>query len=80
MTAGNQEPRAEDLINVNNMVILTNLPEGARVKLRGGAVAEVTANPRDGGWLFIRYVEHPSDPSKVGEDDMAFAADVMGIA
>lgn len=49
------------------------------MRLRNGAIAEVTGNPRDGGWLFIRFVEHPDDPSKVGEDDMAFCTDVVAV-
>ena len=53
--------------------------EPGRVRLRNGAIAEVTANPRDGGWLFIRFIEHPEDPSKVGEDDMAFCTDVVAV-
>ena len=80
MTTGREGSNADELINVNNTVIITNLPEGQRVRLRDGAVAEVTANPRDGGWIFIRYVESPEDPSLVGTEDMAFATDVVGIA
>lgn len=79
MVNNNEKPNADDLINVNNTVILTNLPEGQRVKLRDGSVAEVTANPRDGGWIFIKFIESPDDPSLVGTEDMAFAADVVGL-
>ena len=53
-----------------------DLPEGARVKLKNGAVAEVTGNPRDGAWLLIRFIEHPQEPSMVGEEDMVFFTDV----
>ncbi|HTE87283.1 MAG TPA: hypothetical protein VK821_21450 [Dehalococcoidia bacterium] len=72
-------PRAEDQINVSGAVMLTDLPVGARVRLRNGAVAEVTANPRDGGWIFIRFLEHQSNPARVGEEDMAFCADVIAV-
>lgn len=54
-----------------------DLPEGAKVKLKNGAIAEVTGNPRDGAWLLIRFIEHP-DPTKVGQDDMVFFTDVEG--
>lgn len=57
--------------------VYRDLPEGARVKLKNGAVAEITGNPRDGAWLLIRFIEHP-DPSKVGQDDMVFFTDVEG--
>ena len=74
-----QGGRAEDVANTNDTVSLQDIPEGSKVRLRSGAIAEVTANPRDGGWLFIRFLEHPDDPSKVGEDDMAFCTDVLAI-
>ena len=64
---------------VNGNVILQNLPVGTKVKLRGDVIAEVTANPGDGGWIFVRYVEVPNDPSKVGQDDMAFCNDVLDV-
>ena len=74
-----QGGRSEDVSNTNDTVSLKDIPEGSKVRLRRGAIAEVTANPRDGGWLFIRFLEHPDDPSKVGEDDMAFCTDVLAI-
>mgnify|MGYP001317023795 FL=1 len=74
-----QGGRSEDVSNTNDTVFLQDIPEGSKVRLRSGAIAEVTANPRDGGWLFIRFLEHPDDPSKVGEDDMAFCTDVLAI-
>ena len=77
-----QEGRSEDVSNTGetgDTVALQDVPEGAKVRLRNGAIAEVTGNPRDGGWLFIRFVEYPGDPSKVGEDDMAFCTDVVAI-
>ena len=79
MTTGREGPDADELINVNNTVIIRNLPVGQKVKLRDGAIAEVTANPQDGGWIFIKFVESPDDPSLVGTEDMAFATDVVGI-
>ena len=44
-----------------------------------GATAEVTANPKDGAWLFIRFLTNPDDPSLVGTEDMVFATDVVGL-
>jgi hypothetical protein len=79
MTTGREGSNADDLINVNNTVILTNLKEGQKIKLRDGSVAEVTANPRDGGWVFIKYLESPDDPDLEGTEEMAFATDVVGI-
>ena len=72
--AGGPKPGEERPIG--GAVMRLDLPEGAKVRLRNGAIAEVTANPRDGGWIFIRYLEFPEDSSRVGEEDMAFCADV----
>ena len=74
-----QDNRAEDRSNRSETVDLQDLAEGTKVRLRNGAIAEVTANPRDGGWIFIRIVEHPEDPAKVGEEDMAFCTDVLAV-
>ena len=69
-----QESSSED-----DFVSLQDVPEGTKVKMAGGVIAEVTANPRDGGWLFIKFVEYPENPSRIGEDDMVFCADVLGV-
>ncbi len=80
MTTSDPQPiSSEALFSINDTVILTNLPIGQRVRLRDGAVAEVVANPRDGGWVRVRYVESPADPASVGTEDMAFATDVVGV-
>jgi hypothetical protein len=79
MAEANKAPRAEDEMNINDTVILRELPAGTRVKLRSGAIAEITANPQDGAWVFIRYLESPKDPSKVDTEDMAFCTEVVGV-
>ena len=78
MTEGGA-PRAEDQMNVNDTVILRDLPVGAKVKLRSGAVGEITGNPQDGAWIFLRYLESPKDPEKVGTEDMAFCTEVVAV-
>jgi hypothetical protein len=77
--AENNIPKAEDQMNINDTVILRELPVGTKVKLRGGAIAEVTANPQDGAWIFVRYLESPGDPSKVDSEDMAFCTEVIAV-
>jgi len=80
MTTGREGSNADDLINVNNTVIITALPEGQVIKLRDGSTAEVTANPKDGAWLFIKFLTCPDDESIIGTEDMVFATDVVGLA
>ena len=74
-----QDDRSRDILNADGTVALQDVPEGTKVRLANGVIAEVTANPRDGGWLFIQYVEFPDDPSRIGEDDMVFCADVLAV-
>ncbi len=58
-------------------VMLQNLEEGAKVRLRHNITAEITGNPRDGSWVFVRYVSCPDDPAKEGAEELAFADDVL---
>ena len=68
-----------DLKGNNAAIIYRDLPVGARVKRRDGAILEVTGNPGDGAWLLVRVVEDPHDPSRVGEEDMVFFTDVEAV-
>jgi hypothetical protein len=58
-------------------VMLQNLAVGAKVKLKGDITAEVTGNPKDGSWIYVRYLSHPKDPSQEGAEELAFADDVL---
>ena len=68
-----------DLQGNNAAVIYRDLPVGARVKRRDGAILEVIGNPGDGAWLLVRVVENPNDPSSIGEEDMVFFTDVEAV-
>ena len=68
-----------DLEGSNAALVYRDLPVGARVKRRDGAILEVTGNPGDGAWLLVRVVEDPNDASKVGEEDMVFFTDVEAV-
>jgi hypothetical protein len=72
-------PKQVDQFSINDALMVQDLPEGIKVRLRNGAIAEVTGNPRDGGWLFVRYLEFDQDPSLAGSDQMAFCTDVISI-
>ncbi len=74
-----REPKAEEQMSINDTVIIRDVPVGAKVRLRSKAIAEVTANPQDGGWLFIKFLEFPDNPSRVGEEDMVFCTDVLAV-
>ena len=74
-----QSSSDSDLKGNNATIIYRDLPVGARVKRRDGAILEVTGNPGDGAWLLVRVVEDPNDPSTVGEEDMVFFTDVEAV-
>ena len=69
-----------DVGDINVALMFRDLPLGAKVKIRKGVVGEVTGNPGDGGWLFVKILESPEDASKIGTEEMVFCADVLGTA
>ena len=60
-------------------VNIRTLAAGTQVTLESGATAEIVSNPKDGVWLFARYVTAPHDPALVGQEDMIFAQDVVEV-
>jgi hypothetical protein len=66
-------------MSINDAVMIQNLANGTRVRLRGGGIAEVTANPQDGQWVYVRFLEYPREPDRVGQEDLVFCTDVVGI-
>jgi len=74
-----QSNRSQDLQGNNAAVIYRELPVGAKVRRKDGAILEVTGNPGDGAWLLVRVVEASHDPSSVGQEDMVFFTDVEGV-
>ena len=63
------EAKQYDLTGQGGIHVWRNLPEGTTITLLNGAVGEITANPRDGGWVLVKFQEHPQDPSKVGQEE-----------
>jgi hypothetical protein len=59
--------------------MLQELEVGQKIKLKSGAVAEVTGNPKDGSWIFVKYLENPAEPGNLPEEELAFAADVDAL-
>ena len=74
-----QSRRDSDLASSNAALIYRDLPVGARLKRKDGAILEVTGNPRDGAWLLVRVIEDPHDPASVGQEDMVFFTDVEAV-
>jgi hypothetical protein len=62
---------------VSAPINIRELAPGTPIVLADGARAEIVSNPGDGMWLFARYLSSPRDPSRVGQEDMVFAQDVV---
>jgi hypothetical protein len=60
-------------------VNVRDLAPGTSIVLVDGAEAEIVDNPRDGIWLFARYLSSPRDPALVGREEMIFAQDVAAV-
>ena len=60
-------------------VNVRDLAVGTRVVLGSGAEVEIVSIPRDGVWLFARYLTEGDDPAMVGEEEMIFAQDVVEV-
>lgn len=73
--SGNSLARLEGVLTLD----LVAIGEGAKVKLRDGEIAEVVDNPRDGMWILLRYLDAPDDPARIGEEELVFWADVLGV-
>jgi hypothetical protein len=74
------EAQRYDLAGPNGIDVWRNLPEGTKLTLLNGAVGEVTANPRDGGWIMVKFLEHPQDPSKVGQEEFVLFNEVRSAS
>lgn len=64
-----------DLTGPDTIDVWCKLPEGTKLTLTNGALCEITANPRDGGFVLAKFSEHP-DASKVGEEEYVFFNEV----
>jgi hypothetical protein len=65
-----------DLTGLDTIDVWCKLPEGAKLTLINGAVGQIIANPQDGGFVLVRFQEHPLDPSKVGQEEYVFFNEV----
>ena len=55
------------------------MPEGVKIRLMNGAVGEVVANPHDGAYVLVKFLEHPQDPAKVDEEEFVFFNEVKEV-
>lgn len=69
------EAKKYELGGQGGIQVWTNLPEGVKLTLTNGAVGEIIANPHDGGFVLVKFTEHP-DSSQVGEEVYVFFNEV----
>ena len=65
-----------DLKGQGGIQVWSNLPEGVTLTLLNGATGVVTANPHDGGFIMVKWTEHPDGDAKVGEEELVFFNEV----
>jgi len=70
------EANKYNLTDQNGIDVFRNLPEGTTITLLNGAVGEITANPRDGGFVLVKFSEHPVKPALVGQEEYVFFNEV----
>jgi hypothetical protein len=63
---------------MSGIVNVRDLAVGTRLVLGSGAEVEIVSNPKDGVWIFGRYLA-TDDPGMVGEEEMIFAQDVVEV-
>jgi hypothetical protein len=61
------------------VINLITIVEGSTISTLSGATAEVVTNPKDGVWVFAKYLTSPDDPDLVGMEDMIFAQDIAEV-
>jgi hypothetical protein len=61
------------------MINVRFLEPGTRVALADGSTVEIVSNPKDGIWLFARYLSSPRDASLIGTEEMVFAQDIVEL-
>jgi len=60
------------------VIAIQNLEIGQKLGLKGGVIAEVAENPRDGSWLVVRHLD-PSGGQPPGSPELCHADDVEEI-
>jgi len=58
------------------MVVVGDVPVGARLRIAGGLEAEVVANMGDGEWLKVRLLTG----DQAGTEELCHATDVLEVA
>lgn len=70
------EAKKYEISGQHGAEVFRELPEGVKITLLNGASGEIIGNPHDGGFVLVKWLEHPQDPSKVGEEEYVFFNEV----
>jgi hypothetical protein len=60
--------------------LLREVPEGTKLLLKDQSVVEIIANPGNGGWVQVRYLESATGTPAVGDEEWLFFTDVKDFA
>jgi hypothetical protein len=64
----------------DDYIALQTIEPGTKLRLRGGIIAVVDDNPRDGMWIVVRYIETPDGPVSSDNLEMVMTDEVEGFA
>ena len=74
---GPSQPRPRDETNLS--FNLRDLEPGTKLLTTANSKVEVVANPKDGIWVLVRFLEHLEDPSKEGTEELLWVDDVLEL-
>jgi hypothetical protein len=68
-----------DIGGVHGAETFRDLPLGVKLVMNNGMVGEAIGNPHDGAVMQVKILENPEDPSRVGEEEYIFYAEVKEV-
>lgn len=60
--------------------LLREAPMGTKLLLKDRSIVEIIANPGDGGWVHVRYLDFPGNDAVIGHEEWVFYPDVQDFA
>lgn len=56
-----------------------DLVPGQKIRMKNQALVEVLENMGDGIWVRGKFLQSPSEPEKVGEEDLCYCEETLEV-
>jgi hypothetical protein len=56
-----------------------DLIPGQKIRMKNQALVEVLENMGDGIWVRGKFLQSPTEPEKVGEEDLCYCEEVLEV-